>query len=187
MNEPIVARWREWSGEGIQHLVLRTSADGVVAEAVVLTTDGDAPFAARFRIDCDRAWRTRGVAAGVVGDHRRIDLTGDGEGRWRDRTGRPLSELDGAMDVDLPLTPFTNTLPIRRLGLERGQSTDLRVVYVRLPEFAVEVDPQRYTCLDPGRRYRYESLDGDGDFVREIEVDGRGLVVTYPGLFRRVI
>ena len=58
------------------------------------------------------------------------------------------------------------------------------MVYISLPEFTVTTDPQRYTCLEPGRRYRYESLDSD--FVREIEVDAQGLVVTYPGLFRRV-
>jgi hypothetical protein len=27
----------------------------------------------------------------------------------------------------------------------------------------------------------------DSDFTREIEVDDNGLVVTYPGLFRRVL
>ena len=44
---------------------------------------------------------------------------------------------------------------------------------------------QRYTKLDPaGRRYRYESVDSD--FTRDIEVDEHALVVTYPGLFRRL-
>jgi hypothetical protein len=46
------------------------------------------------------------------------------------------------------------------------------------------IDPQRYTCLEPRRRYRYAALDID--FVREIAVDADGLVVTYPGLFRRL-
>jgi hypothetical protein len=46
-------------------------------------------------------------------------------------------------------------------------------------------DRQRYTCLEPLRAYRYESLDSD--FVREIQVDQNGLVVTYPGLFRRLL
>jgi hypothetical protein len=46
-------------------------------------------------------------------------------------------------------------------------------------------DPQRYTCLEPLKRYRYESIDSD--FTRDIEVDRSGLVVTYPGLFRRLM
>jgi uncharacterized protein len=58
------------------------------------------------------------------------------------------------------------------------------VVYIVLPAFTVIAHPQRYLCLDPLNRCRYESLDTD--FVREIEVDQDGLVLTYPGLFRRV-
>ena len=81
------------------------------------------------------------------------------------------------------MTPFTNTLPIRRLNLKKGQAHDVVTVYVHFPELAISADPQRYTCLEPMKLYRYESLDSD--FVREIEVDPDGLVVSYPGLFRR--
>jgi hypothetical protein len=185
MGERIVARWREWSGDGIQHLELHGGPAGVVAEAVVVAEEAGHPFAARFKIACDGAWRTLRVEAGVVGDERRIDLVGDGDGRWTDGAGTPLAELGGAVDVDLALTPFTNTLPIRRLGLgDRGVGRDPGG-YVELPAFALTTDPQRYTCLEPGRRYRYESLESG--FVREIDIDGNGLVVTYPGLFRRVL
>ena len=59
------------------------------------------------------------------------------------------------------------------------------MVYIVIPQGRVTVDPQRYVCLEPRRRYRYESLDSD--FVREIAVDADGLVTTYPDLFRRVL
>jgi len=114
-----------------------------------------------------------------------IDLTSDGAGHWRDGEGTTLPRLDGGIDVDISVTPFTNTLPIRRLGLTQGQTGDIRAVYVHLPALTVSVDPQRYTCLKSGQQYRYESLDSD--FVRDIDVDSDGLVVTYPGLFTRVI
>jgi hypothetical protein len=184
MSGTVAARWQDWSGDAIQHLVLRESPDEVAAEAVVLDHAEGFPFAARFLIRCDGAWRVRQVQAGLIGDDRRIELSSDGAGHWWDGAGGPLPHLEGAIDVDLPLTPFTNTLPIRRLELPAGQSAELRVVYVCLPEFTVTTDPQRYTCLEPRRRYRYESMDSD--FVREIEVDEHGLVLTYPGLFRRL-
>jgi hypothetical protein len=180
---PIVARWQDWSGEGIQHLVLRVEPERIVAEAVILATEGGAHLGARLTIECDGAWRTRRVEVSLVGDGRRIALLGNGAGNWRDASG-PLPHLDGGIDVDLPLTPFTNTLPIRRLGLAAGASADLAVVYIRMPELTVTLDPQRYTCLAPLRRYRYQSLDSD--FMREIDVDADGLVLTYPDLFKRV-
>ena len=55
---------------------------------------------------------------------------------------------------------------------------------VQLPTLTLSVDPQRYTCLQAGQPYRYESVDSD--FVRELDVDAHGFVVTYQGLFRRV-
>src|SRR5687767_7962337 len=109
MSGTCVRRWQEWSGSGLQHLVLREEPEKTVAEAAVIATE-DAVFAAHYRIECDRSWRVRRAEATVLGDDRRVLLESDGLGRWRDGAGRPLPDLDGAFDVDLPITPFTNTL-----------------------------------------------------------------------------
>jgi uncharacterized protein len=177
-----VARWEDWTGLGLQHVVLTERPDSIIADAVCVVAEEGA-FAARYRIRCDAAWRCRELDVEIVGDDRILRLRGDGHGHWTDDAGAPLPSLAGAMDVDLPITPFTNTLPIRRLALAAGASAEIAVIYVRAPELTVEVDHQRYTCLTPLRRYRYEAVDGT--FTREIEVDERGLVLDYPGLFRR--
>jgi uncharacterized protein len=184
MSPMLEARWQDWAGTGLQHLVLRQGGDEIVAEAVVVGDEEGARFGGRFRIVCDAGWHVRRAEVETIG-RPPIVLTADGAGHWRDGTGAPRPELDGAIDVDLPMTPFTNTLPIRRLSLRAGESADLRIVYIVMPEGSVTVSPQRYLCLEPRRRYRYESLDSD--FVREIEVDANGLVITYPDLFRRVL
>jgi hypothetical protein len=184
-GKTVVARWQDWSGMDRQHLVLSVRSNGIVADGVVLGTADQRHFAAAYRVECDATWRVRMTQVRVVGVDRTIDLTSDGEGHWRDRPGALVPRLDGAIDLDLSATPFTNTLPIRRLDLAEGEAADIRVAYVRLPDLTVTMDPQRYTCLRRGRQYRYESLDSD--FVRDIEIDAHGLVVTYPGLFRRVL
>ena len=185
MAPPLIARWRDWSGGGLQHLVLREGAEEILAEAVVVGDEEGARFGARFRIACDASWRVRRAEVETIGGGPSIVLTADGVGHWRDGAGAPRPDLDGAIDVDLPMTPFTNTLPIRRLNLRAGEAADLRMVYIVMPQGSVTISPQRYLCLEPRRRYRYESLDSD--FVREIDVDADGLVVTYPDLFRRVL
>lgn len=181
---PIVARWSDWSGKATEHLVLRQVRDSLVAEAVVISPT-DQGFAARYRVTCDAAWRVRRAEIQMVGDVRNLRLSADGSGHWFHDDGNTLAHLDGAIDIDLSISPFTNTLPIRRLGLQPGQSAEILAAYIRVPELSVATDPQRYTCLEAGRRYRYESLDSD--FVREIETDDDGLVLIYPGLFRRVL
>ena len=96
------------------------------------------------------------------------------------------------MDIDFAATPFTNTLPIRRLGLQPGESAEVAVVYIDAPSLEVTPVRQRYTCLASdadGGRYRFEALPyaalPDG-FMAELSVDADGLVRDYPPLFRRV-
>jgi uncharacterized protein len=185
MTNRIVARWNDWAGTGLEHLVLREAADEVVADAAILGSADDELFAARYRIVCDGAWCVRKVAIALIGSDHPIELASDGFGNWVDGSTTALPQLDGAIDVDLSITPFTNTLPIRRLNLRTGQAAEILAVYVQLPSLAITTDRQRYTCLEAGMRYRYESVDSD--FTRDIEVDDHGLVVTYPGLFRRAL
>ena len=111
----------------------------------------------------------------------------DGAGRWTTASGDALPVLDGCIDVDISATPFTNTLPIRRLALHPGEARDLDVEYVSVPDLAVMLDGQRYTCLERGTQgglYVYASLDSA--FRADLAVDADGLVLDYPELFRRV-
>ena len=185
MDERIVVRWQDWTGNGMEHLVIQCTQASNTAEGVVIGTAGREPFAVRYQIRCDGSWTLQYASIELVGEPRKVGLVSDGHGKWTDASGNPLPHLDGAIDIDISGTPFTNTLPIRRLQLARGDSADIRTAYVHLPDLEVVGDPQRYTCLEPLRRYRYESLDSD--FVREIDVDSNGLVVTYPGLFKRLV
>ena len=55
-------------------------------------------------------------------------LATDGTARWGEMNGAHRVELDGCYDIDLACTPFTNTLPIRRLPLHVGDTAELPVV-----------------------------------------------------------
>lgn len=180
----ITALWQEWSGDSIEYLVLNETLERICVDSAIIRKDAVNPFAARYELICDFNWHVRHVWVSLIGENIGIVLSSDGNGRWSDKNG-DKPELRGAIDVDIAATPFTNTLPIRRLKLGAGQSAEIKTVYISLPELTVTSDPQRYTCLEEGRLYRFESLDVD--FVRDIEVDADGFVVTYPGLFRRII
>ncbi len=80
------------------------------------------------------------------------------------------------------MTPFTNTLAIRRLGLEVGESAEIKVAYILVPELSLRAAPQRYTRL-ADRLWRFDGLDID--FTADLTVDESGFVIEYPGLFRR--
>lgn len=179
--------WSRSDAPGMEHLALIMRHDEVVADGMVLVVeDGDA-LRLRYTVRCDSRWRVRGVEVSFVDGGRGLSLTADGEGHWFDGSGAAVPALDDCVDVDITATPLTNTLPIRRLALERGESADIKVAYVTIPDLRVAPDEQRYTCLEAdaaGGRYRFEQV-GSG-FTAVLQVDADGLVEDYPGLFKRV-
>jgi uncharacterized protein len=175
-------RWREAAGEGVQHLVLDRSPGQITAEGMIVA-GGEAPFAARFRLLLDSRWRTRRLSVALLGNPVVLVLLADGKGGWTDAEGHDLPALEGVQDVDISATPFTNTLPLRRLRTAVGKSVDIDTAHVDLPSMTVKRDAQRYTRLEE-RSWRYESRDSD--FTRDITVDEDGVVISYPGLFERV-
>jgi hypothetical protein len=167
----------------LEHVVLKKNAGYFEIQSAVISGPIRAGFAALYTLRLDPDWRTRELQASVLETSKSVYLRCTEEGHWFDATNRQLPHLSGVVDVDLSITPLTNTLPIRRLKLDVGESAEIATAYVAFPELQVSLDAQRYTrvAID---RYRYESLDSD--FVREMHVDRHGLVITYPGLYQRI-
>jgi hypothetical protein len=183
--------WVPWAGPGLEHLRLVQHDGLILADGLLIgvAEEGGQPFRAHYTIQCDAGWRVRDLRIDMLdAANRRLDLMSDGAGHWADDTGQLLPGLAGCFDVDISATPFTNTLPIRRLALPPGAAADVNVVYIALPELTVAPNMQRYTCLAKeasGARYRFESRSHN--FTAELPVDKDGLVEDYPGLFRRVV
>lgn len=146
--------------------------------------DTGGPFRLEYEVDWDDGWRTSGVRVAVArhGESRRLHLK-ERAGRWLTEEGEELTSVRGCVDVDVWPTPFTNSLPIRRLQLKMGERRQIDVLYVDGLELSVDKAVQAYTRT--GRRsFRFESVGTD--FIAELTVDDRGLVWEYPGLFRRL-
>ncbi len=182
MANAITAHWEDWDGTSRQSVRLTQTGGRALAKGSIIALSEPA-LAGAFEIECDAGWRVRRAYVELAGGTKTVCLTADGEGNWFDGSGRVLPALQSAVDIDLSATPFTNTLPIRRCGMQIGDSVDITTAYVAYPALTFVADPQRYTRLAE-RRYRYQSRDSD--FTRDIEVDGDGLVIDYPGLFRRI-
>jgi uncharacterized protein len=179
-NVERIVVWRSLHRVALERCVFASARHDYSFEGTVLTADP--PLEVRYEIVCDRVWRTRSVRVRIEGGDfaREIELECDGHGVWRDGS-RVLHELDGCHDVDLSVTPATNTLPIRRLELPIGASASVTAAWIRIPEWTVQPLDQRYTRLE-ARRYVYESPG----FQAELELDDLSLVERYGELWARV-
>jgi hypothetical protein len=179
--------WLNQADTGLEHFSLRINDDEITADGLVIGVEENVAFRIHYQIRCDLEWQVREVIVKSLDENQQsLRFMSDGHGNWSDDSGNPVPELKGCFDVDITATPFTNTLPIRRLGLMPGESAEIRVVYFTIPQMQVSVEPQRYTCLETssGEKYRFESVDGG--FTAVITVDADGLVEDYPALFKRV-
>jgi len=183
--------WTPWIGPGLEHLHIKQTDEHITADGLILGLNEQEPFRVRYEIHCNSQWRLRTVHLSLLsGSPQTLNLSTDGSGSWTTEAGNVIPSLSGCLDVDISATPFTNTLPIRRLALKPGMPTTLSMVYIEVPLMQVTATEQRYTCLEitpRGGRYRYESLEnGISVFTAELPVDSDGLVIDYPGLFKRV-
>jgi hypothetical protein len=181
--------WQRLDLPGAEFCALSRLDDGWqlagAAVAALGTCDSGAgvPLRADYVVECDEDWRTRGATLTVIseGSERRLQIRAEGDGMWS-VNGQAVEGVQGCIDVDLNVTPATNTLPIRRLNLAVGESAEVVATWVRFPELTVEPLWQRYTRLSEDR-YGYES---DGHFTTEFAVDDLGLLIEYEGGWRRV-
>lgn len=177
--------WRWFQGTGLERFeFLHASSEWIFRGTILTLAQGDA-VEARYELICDQAFFTRRAQISVrdTAGERRLEISAE-NGRWYEN-GRENVSVRGALDIDLGWSPSTNTLPIRRLGLQVGQSSgELIAAWVRFPALTLEPLPQEYLRISE-RLYRYSSRGGA--FTAQLQVDAESLVIDYEGFWQRML
>ncbi|MEZ4522589.1 MAG: putative glycolipid-binding domain-containing protein [Thermomicrobiales bacterium] len=187
--------WEGLAWPGYEHLCLEEWTSGFTVDGLIIAVVGALPSRTWYRIELESDWTFRSLKLSHTVefsdfddgpldlDNPGIDLVRATDGMWDHDLEDQSIDLAGCTDIDIAVTPFTNTLPIRRLNLTAGESAEIDVVYISVPDLALSPARQRYTRT-ADTTYRFESLSSG--FTAEITVDEHGLVMDYPNLFRRV-
>jgi hypothetical protein len=176
--------WKSLSGNGTEYCALWHTAEGWLLKGTVVEVLKDQrPMLVSYEIHCDENWLTHRVQIErtIGSDVKSLSLGVESRGIWR-TAGQELLVLRGCDDVDLEVTPATNTLPIRRLNLNIASSESVIVAWVRFPDLTIQQSSQRYTRLTANT---YHFLSNNG-FSAEIAVDDLGLVTAYSGGWERI-
>jgi hypothetical protein len=172
-------RWRPADGIGLEHLDIRETADGIVAASTVIGTFEGFAYGARYEVRLAPDWTFRALRLERT-DGAALALDCE-NGAWS-MNGAPAPQFAGCIDIDISATPFTNTLPIRRVPFEPRAPRRFDMAWVPLDSLAPFVDGQIYTMRD-ATHFRYEAADGS--FEAELTLDRDGFVLHYPGLYER--
>ena len=175
-----------WSGReynSLENCLVSSVEDGLIITSTIIGYYEKKIYKVDYCIKTNHNWET--IFFEIKSRHGNgrqfITFEGDGRGNWTSE-GKEVSQFKGCIDIDIPLTPFTNSLPINRLNLTQDQTQEVRVIYLDL--LAQEIKPvrQKYVRLSPSQ-YHYENVPNDFEAI--IEVDESGFVVDYPSLFVR--
>lgn len=180
--------WRRIDLPGAEHLSIEIGGDGrVKTRGVIVLAHPEGPLSCIWEIATTYGWNF--ASARVVlyfgNEEHEAYISRNQEGWVVNGGQRP--DLAHCRDIDLEISAFTNSLPIRRLNPEPNQEETIEVAYLSAPGLEIAPARQIYTRLDeqtPPRRFRFST--GSGDFSAGLTVDGDGLVEDYDGLFERV-
>lgn len=178
-----VIHWRRLDVFGREHSRIQQVPSGWRLEGKVEVSESGVSARLDYVVECDPTWLTRSALVYGEADGRpvRFALSADGAGNWT-ADDQVLSAVSGALDIDLGFTPATNTLPIRRLALQVGESANVRCAWLRFPELRLEALDQTYT-REAERVYRYAAnVDGE-PFTARLDTDAYGRVIHYEGLW----
>lgn len=169
------AVWRGWDDE--HHEQLRIEWDNEAWTANGKVDRHDIEYVVRL----SPLWQVRQFLLFRDLDHPDLWLGTDGRGRWGEVNGAHRVDLDGGIDIALGCTPFTHTIPIRRLSLGIGEEA---------PTVAVDIDVETLGVVPAAASYRriderrYEVVRADATIT--VDVDEFGLVTDLDGMFRRL-
>jgi uncharacterized protein len=174
---------RSLDDHSFEECVVMATPDGFAIAGRVIAAQDSAPLIVHYDIDCDENWSARFVTIGqrLGNAQRRLQLERAGDGWLVD--GVRDARLDGCAEPDLGLTPSTNALAIRRLGLVVGQAAEIKCAWVKFPALSVEPSLQRYERLGE-RDYRYTNVASE--FTALVTVDALGLPVRYESIWIRI-
>lgn len=175
--------WNRHDLPSLEHGRLYRHHHGFTLTGTVVASLEGRPLHCSYEVETTRSWQTRKVNIKLSSgtEDQSLHLERDDDGRWWDGDTE-LTAFAGMTDIDLGLTPSTNTLPIRRLKLKPGERASMTAVWIQFPSLTIAPLPQQYTRTGE-YTYRYES--NDGAYQADLEVDEHGLVTKYADVWSR--
>jgi hypothetical protein len=186
---PAVLTWRSHDVVRFESARVAITGNRIRAHGriVAAATASHPAFSASYDLVTDDTGATKRLSLDLTTAERerQLSIARDEENMWlvSGHEGQSRASYDGALDVDMVLSPFFNALPIRRMGLHKtAESVTVPVVYFYLPSLTVTAAEISYSSSGTGAGIKLKSPVAETTVV----VDDEGFIVDYPGLAERI-
>jgi hypothetical protein len=168
------ARWDGWDDDHHEELSVAWDNEGWTVSGTVSRYD------VQYVVRLSPIWHVRQFLLFRDLEEPDLWLGTDGHGRWGEINGAHRVDLDGGIDVALDCTPFTHTIPIRRLELDVGEDSATVLLDIDVETLGVVPSAATYRRVAADR---YEVTRADGTTI--VHVDAHGVPLDVDGRFRR--
>ncbi|MGQ4618435.1 putative glycolipid-binding domain-containing protein [Nocardia sp. R7R-8] len=184
---PAILTWRAPDATRMESVRVQLNGNRIRATGRMIGgASADHPaFSASYDLVTDENGATKRLSlrTTTAAGERHASIARDEENYWLvDAGGNHVrSTFAGALDVDVVLSPFFNTLPIRRYDLQHAvEDVQVPVVYVRLPDLLVQEATLVYSSAADGISVLSPVSSAT------VTVDADGFLLDYPGLAERI-
>ncbi len=173
-----------WTGReyySLENCIVNTTVNGTEITSTIIGKYKAKIYRVEYHIKTNKKWETKYVEiksqhSNKVQHHK---FKNDGKGNWV-TNGKQLPTVKGCIDIDIALTPFTNTLPIKRLHLAKGEEQEIQVLYFDILKNKITAAKQKYIRLSDSE-YKFENVPNNFEAI--IKIDKQGFIIDYPSLF----
>ncbi|HET7003051.1 MAG TPA: putative glycolipid-binding domain-containing protein [Puia sp.] len=177
-----VILWKGISWQSMENCRIQSTDEAHDIRSVITGVQDERIFRIEYEIRTDRKWQTLFVKISTeIDGETLLTVLEKKNGHWY-LNGKSAPEFEAAAFVDISLTPFTNTLPIKGVRWTKEPRT-IDVIYFDMMAGEVKLVQQIYKALDESH---YFFSTADGSFQETITVDSDGFVDDYPGLFKMI-
>jgi hypothetical protein len=176
--------WRGIANQSLENCILTSTKNYIEINSVIIGLHEQVIYKVEYFIKTNKDWEATffEIKSTLAGENQSFGFESDGKGNWI-TNGKPAEQFNGCIDIDISLTPFTNTLPINRLNLSENERQKINILYIDILNRQIKPVQQHYTRLS---KYKYKYENVPNDFEAIITVDEFGLIVNYPELFERI-
>jgi uncharacterized protein len=176
--------WKSAEYNSLENCIITSTNKGFKISSTIIGIYKQEIYKVKYRITLNNKWETLffKIKTQLNNNIKTISYKGDGKGNWL-KKGKAAKKFQGCIDIDISLTAFTNTLAINRIMLSEKKEQKIKVLYVDVLGQKVKPAKQKYTRFSKNK-YTYENVSNDFEAV--LIIDEFGLIIEYPGLFKRI-
>jgi uncharacterized protein len=177
--------WQALDKLSLEYCTINEIESQITINSVIIGYEEPLSFKVLYQINLAPDWQVRSaeIKIDLDGKETIVSLNRDNYDNWlQDRIQK--EEFSGCREIDISLTPLTNSLITRGRSFVTGEPQKVKVVYIDVLELQIKPVEQVYTQFADST-FQFENTNDD--FKALIEFDDHGLVTRYPGLFEMIL